>query len=89
MASCYLIGEGADCMKKEKIVMVCPCCQQEIQENDHVGVTQINSIVHLYCGALPRPGEKIIDEGSYKKILKNIYTPADTGAFCFFQKEYL
>ncbi|OES45211.1 hypothetical protein [Domibacillus iocasae] len=56
--------------EKEKIVMVCPFCEEEIQETDHVGVTQINSVVHLYCGAWPRPGERIINEGPFKKIAK-------------------
>ncbi|WP_046180407.1 hypothetical protein [Domibacillus tundrae] len=57
-------------MHIEKINMVCPLCNEEIAESDHVGITQINSIVHLYCGAWPRPGEKIIDEGSFKKMAK-------------------
>lgn len=56
--------------KKEKVVMMCPCCQEEIQETDHVGITQINSVVHLYCGAWPMPGERIVNEGSFKKIVK-------------------
>lgn len=57
-------------MRREKIVMVCRRCQEEIQETDHVGITQINSIVHLYCGAWPRPGERIVNEGSFKDIAK-------------------
>lgn len=57
-------------MKKKRVVMVCPRCQKEIQETDYVGITQIHSIVHLYSGAWPRPGERIIDEGSYEKIFK-------------------
>lgn len=57
-------------IKKEKIVMVCPLCQQEMQETDHVGITQINSVVYLYCGAWPQPGERIINEGTFKKMEK-------------------
>lgn len=55
---------------KKKIVMVCPLCNEEIQNNDHVGITQINSVVHLYCGAWPMPGEQIINEGSFKNMSK-------------------
>lgn len=57
-------------MKKEKVVMVCPRCQEEIQETDHIGITQIYSVVHLYCGVWPMPGEHIINEGSFKYIEK-------------------
>lgn len=56
--------------EKEKIVMVCPRCLQEILESHHVGITQMNNIVHLYCGAWPRPGERVINEGSFKDIKK-------------------
>lgn len=56
--------------EKEKIVMVCPACREEIAETDHVGITQINSVVHLYCGAWPMPGERIVNEGAFKDIAK-------------------
>ncbi|MCP3764088.1 hypothetical protein NLX67_17185 [Domibacillus sp. A3M-37] len=56
--------------QKEKIIMVCPFYQEEMQETDHVGITQIHSIVHLYCGAWPRPGEHVIEEGQFENIAK-------------------
>lgn len=56
--------------KKEIEVMFCPRCQEDIQETDHVGITYMRTIVHLYCGAWPSPGERIMDEGSYKKMFK-------------------
>ncbi|WP_046180405.1 hypothetical protein [Domibacillus tundrae] len=56
--------------KKEIDIMFCPRCQEDIQETDHVGITQINSVVHLYCGAWPRLGERIINEGTFEKLAK-------------------
>lgn len=56
--------------KKEIVVMFCPRCQEDIQETDHVGITHMRSVVHLYCGAWPRPGERVVDEGAYVKMFK-------------------
>lgn len=53
----------------KKVVMR---CQEEIQEADHAGITQIHSIIHLYCSGWPRPSECIINKGLFKEIRKNI-----------------
>lgn len=69
-------------MQKEKIIMVCPQCQKEIQGIDHLGITQINSIIHLYCDAWPQPGERVIKEGLFRDIReKYLQAPVETGAF--------
>lgn len=47
-----------------------PRCQEEIQGTDHVGITQMHSVVHLYCDSWPRSSERIINEGSFQNIAK-------------------
>lgn len=56
--------------KKEKVVMFCPRCQENIQETDHAGITPMRSVVPSDCGACPGPGGRIIDEGLYKNMFK-------------------
>lgn len=36
----------------------------------HVRITKISSIVHLYCGAWPRPGKWVIKKGTFRDMKK-------------------
>lgn len=49
---------------------VLPSLTRRIQETDHVGIIYMRSVVYLYCGAWLRPGERIINEASFKDIAK-------------------
>ncbi|WP_158023618.1 hypothetical protein [Domibacillus antri] len=57
----------------EDFKMICPHCREQINDDDHIGITQIHSVVHLYCGSWPVPGEHIINEGTFKQMAKKYF----------------